>query len=268
VDSRISAHAITGIKYEAVARAKGGAVYGIRFKAAGRSERVGIVSGMDADLSAARRQEMLEIARATGGTAKFNNNISQALRDDFNQANAYYTVAYPPPDKEWQGAYHRVQISVDKPDAQLVYREGYYARSAEAVAKLTPEQFRDALRLGAPAELALQFSSQITRSGESATVAYGVEPKTVNFQQDASGQLLTDIDFAILEYDGKGKVLDRSLIRLSGKMTSQQVANLSSKTLGAKQTIPLKAGATTLVLGVRDQISGRFGRVEVPLGKP
>jgi hypothetical protein len=148
VDSRISAHAITGIKYEAVARAKGGAVYGIRFKAAGRSERVGIVSGMDADLSAARRQEMLEIARATGGTAKFNNNISQALRDDFNQANAYYTVAYPPPDKEWQGAYHRVQISVDKPEAQLVYREGYYARSAEAEAKPTPEQFRDALRMG------------------------------------------------------------------------------------------------------------------------
>jgi hypothetical protein len=33
-------NAITGIKYKAVARAKGGAVYGIRFKAAGRSERV------------------------------------------------------------------------------------------------------------------------------------------------------------------------------------------------------------------------------------
>jgi hypothetical protein len=63
-------------------------------------------------------------------------------------------------------------------------------------------------------------------------------------------------------------VLDRSLIRLSGKMTAQQVAKLTSKTLSAKQTIPLKVGATTLLLGVRDQISGRFGRVQVPLGKP
>jgi hypothetical protein len=226
---------------------------------------VGITSAKDAELSEGRRQEMLEIAKATGGTAQFNNNIAQALRDDFNRANTWYTVAYPPPDKEWKGAYHRVQISVDKPEAQLVYREGYYARSAEAVAKPTPEQFRDALRLGAPAEQALQFTSQVARSAELATVAYGVEPKTVDFQQDASGQFLTDIEFAILEYDAKGKVLDRSLIRLSGKMTTQQVANLSSKTLSAKQTIPLKAGATTLVLGVRDQISGRFGRVEVPL---
>jgi hypothetical protein len=121
--------------------------------------------------------------------------------------------------------------------------------------------------MGAPDEQAVQFSSQITKSAELATVEFGVEPKTVNFQQDASSQFLTDIDFAILEYDAKGKVLEKSLIRLSGKMTAQQVANLTSKTLSAKQTIPLKVGATTLVLGV-DQISGRFGRVEVPLGKP
>ena len=226
---------------------------------------VAIVSGMGADLSARRRQEMLEIARATGGTAQFNNNISQALRDDFNRANPYYTVAYTPPDKEWQGAYHRVQISVDKPEAQLVYREGYYARSAEVETKSTPEQFRDALRLGAPAEQAVQFTSTITKSGKLATAEYSVEPKTVDLQEDASGQFLTDIDFAILVYDAKGKVLDKSAIRLSGKMTPEQRVHLSSKTLSAKQTIPIKSGATTLLLGVRDQISGRFGKVEVPL---
>ncbi len=229
---------------------------------------VAIVSGMDDDLSAGRRQEMLEIAKATGGTAQFNNNISQALRDDFNRANTYYTVAYTPPDKEWQGAYHRIQVSVDKPEAQLVYRDGYYARTAEAEAKPTPEQFRDALRLGAPSEQAVQFTSQITKSGESATVEYGVEPKTVNFEEDASGQFLIDIDFAILEYDAKGKVLDKSAIRLSGKMTPEQRAHLSSKTLSAKQTITLRAGATNLVLGVRDRVSGRIGRVEVRLGSP
>jgi VWFA-related protein len=229
---------------------------------------VAIVLGKDDDLSAARRQEMLQIARATGGTARFNNNIAQALRDGFNQANTYYTVAYTPPDKAWQGAYHRIQVSVDKPEAQLVYRDGYYARNAEVEAKPTPEQFRDALRLNAPSEQAVQFTSQITRSGELATVEYGVEPKTVNLQEDASGQFLTDIDFAILEYDAKGKVLDKSLIRLSGKITPEQRSHLSSKMLSAKQTITLRVGATNLVLGVRDRVSGRFGRVEVPLGSP
>jgi VWFA-related protein len=227
-----------------------------------------ILGAMDDELLAARRSEMVDIAKATGGTARFSNNIAGALRDDFNQANSYYTVAYTPSDKEWKGAYHRIQVSVDKAEAQLLYREGYYAQSVAADAKPTPEQFRDALRLGAPSEQAVQFTSQITKSGESATVEYGVEPKTVNFEEDASGQFLTDIDFAILEYDAKGKVLDKSAIRLSGKMTPEQRVHLSSKTLSAKQTITLKAGATNLVLGVRDRVSGRFGRVEVPLGKP
>jgi VWFA-related protein len=219
----------------------------------------------DLDLVAARREEMLEIAKATGGTAQFSNNIAQVLSNDFSQANSYYTIAYTPPDKEWKGAYHRIQISVDEPGAQLLYREGYYARSVEAQTKPTAEQFREALQVNSPSELGVQFSSKITRSGEVATAEYSVEPKTVDLQEDASGQFLTDIDFAILEYDAKGKVLDKALIRLSGKMSPEQRAHLSPGTLSAKQTIPLKSGATTLVLGVRDQISGRFGEVEVPL---
>jgi hypothetical protein len=40
---------------------------------------------------------------------------------------------------------------------------------------------------------------------------------------------------------------------LSGKMTALQGAHLSSERLCAGQTIPLKAGATTLVLGGRDK---------------
>jgi len=229
------------------------------------SGNVGIVTGKADDLAVARRSEMLEIAQATGGTAQFNNNISMALRNDFNQANIYYTISYTPPDKEWKGAYHRIQLSVDQHGSKLVYREGYYARSAETGSKPTPEQFKDALRLGAPAERAVEFTSKITKSGEQATVEYGVEPKGVEFEQDASGEFLADIDFAVLEYDVKGKVLDKGLVRLSGKLTPEQRAHVTAKTLSTKQTISLKAGATTLVLGVRDRVSGRFGSVEVGL---
>jgi len=226
---------------------------------------VAIVTAKDNDDSSARRSEMLEIAKATGGIAQFNNNIAQILRDDFNQANAYYTVAYRPPDTEWKGAYHRIKMSVDQPETRLVYRQGYYARNTETEPKPTPEQFKNAMRLNAPFEMAVQFTSKITKTGEVAEVESAVEPKTVDYQQDSSGQYFVDIDFAILEYDAKGKVLENSLIKLSGKMTPQQVAHLSATTLVGKQTIKLKIGAKTLVLGVRDQVSGRFGKIEVAL---
>jgi hypothetical protein len=177
-------------------------------------------------------------------------------------------VSYTPSDKDWKGAYHRIQLAVDRPETKLVYREGYYAQSGEAAPTPTPEQFKEALRAGTPSELAVQFTSKITKTGELATAEYTVEPSTVDFQQGSSAQFLVDIDFAILEYDAKGKILDKSLVRLNGKMTSEQRAHVSARTLSTKQTISLKPGATTLVLGVRDRVSGRFGTIEVPLSAP
>jgi hypothetical protein len=113
--------------------------------------------------------------------------------------------------------------------------------------------------------MAVQFTSKITKSGDAAVVESAVEPKTVDFQEDGQGSFLTNVDFAILEYDAKGKVLEKSMTKLSGKMTEAQISHLSAKTLSTTQTIKCKAGAATLVLGVRDNISGRFGRVEVSL---
>jgi VWFA-related protein len=226
---------------------------------------VAIARGKDEDLSTARRSEMLEIAKATGGVAQFNNDIPKVLRDDFNQADSYYTIAYTPPDKEWKGTYHRIQISTDTSGAQLVHREGYYAKDADNGARSTSDQFLQALRLGAPAEMAVQFTSKVTQSGDAAVVESAVEPKTIDFQQETQGSYLTDVDFAILEYDSRGKVLEKSVIKLSGKMTPTQMAHLSAKTLSTTQTIKCTGGAKTLVLGVRDNVSGRFGKIEVSL---
>ena len=96
-------------------------------------------------------------------------------------------------------------------------------------------------------------------------VESAVEPKSMDFQQDTPGSYLANIDFAVLEYNAKGKLLEKSMVKLSGKMTPTQIAHLSPRTLSTTQTIKCKAGAKTLVLGVRDNVSGRFGRIEVPL---
>jgi hypothetical protein len=92
-----------------------------------------------------------------------------------------------------------------------------------------------------------------------------VEPATVDLTQDPSGQFAIDLEFAVVEYNAKGKLLDKSLIRLSGKLTPAQREHISAKSLSARQTIALKKGATTLVLGVRDQNSGRFGNLQIAL---
>jgi hypothetical protein len=94
----------------------------------------------------------------------------------------------------WKGEYHHIQVSVDKPETQLVYREGYYARSAEATANPTP---------------------------------------------NSSGMLCDWARLPNRRY---------SLLRRLPGLANQRLLHL--------------------VLGVRDRVSGRFGRVEVPLAGP
>jgi hypothetical protein len=91
---------------------------------------------------------------------------------------------------------------------------------------------------------------------DSAEIQYAIDPSTVRFTQGSDGKLLADLDCAILEFNDKGKVLDKSLIRLSERTAPDQPLQSPAMALSAKQKIALKPGATTLVVGVRDRATG------------
>jgi hypothetical protein len=118
---------------------------------------------------------------------------------------------------------------------------------------------------GAPAATSVLFSAKVSKSAHSADVNFAIEAKTVQYQSDPSGKLVADIDCAILEYNAAGKPIATSLIRLTSSVSPEQRAALNNGIVRAKQTIALKSGATSLVLGVRDQSTGNFGNLEVAL---
>jgi VWFA-related protein len=221
----------------------------------------------DDDLKTAELLEMLEIAHATGGTARFNNDLTKSLRDAWRQGESYYTLSYTPQNTKWDGGYHRIQIAVNEPGVQLVYRQGYYARDAEPEPSPTTDQFRAALEPGSLSAISVLFTARVVTAADSAEVQYAIDPSTIQFVEDSDGKLLADLDCAILEFNGKGKVLEKSLIRLSEKVGPEQRAQISAKSLEAKQTIALRPGATTLVVGVRDRSTGQFGSLEVNLAE-
>ncbi len=231
---------------------------------AGGSAGLAEVSTKD-QLSAAQMSEMLEIAKATGGVASFNNDIAKTLRNEFNRSESYYTISYTPANTEWNGGYRRIQLSLDEPGNQLIYREGYYAKDPQSAPTPTKEEFRQALGYGAAAATDVLFSAKVTKSADAANVEYTIDPRTIDYQEDASGQLVASADCAIVEYDAKGKAIATSLVRLTSTVSPERRAALNVDGLRAKQTIALKPGAASVVLGVRDQSTGRFGNIEVAL---
>jgi hypothetical protein len=220
---------------------------------------------MKDQLSAALKSGMLEIAKATGGVATFNNDIAKTLRNEFDRSKSYYTISYTPANTEWKGGYRRIQLSLDEPGNQLIYREGYYAKAPESAPTPTKEEFRQALVHGAPASTDVLFTAKVNKSADGANVEYAIDPRTLVYEADASGQLVASADCAIVEYDAKGKQIATSLVRVTSTVSPERRAALNMDGLRAKQSIALKPGAASVVLGVRDQSTGRFGNLEMAL---
>ena len=85
-----------------------------------------VIAGLSAQQSA--QGTMREVAAETGGKAYVNQNeikdgISLAISDE----KASYTLGYYPENKKWDGKFRNFKIKLDKNDAQLRYRKGYFA---------------------------------------------------------------------------------------------------------------------------------------------
>jgi VWFA-related protein len=75
---------------------------------------------------------MDEIAEQTGGKAYYNtNDFTRVIGDVARTSSNYYTVAFATTNTKWNGEFRRIKITVDRPDVQLLHKDGYYAYSLE-----------------------------------------------------------------------------------------------------------------------------------------
>jgi VWFA-related protein len=76
--------------------------------------------------------DMDDLATSTGGKAFYNTNgLKEALKEVVETGSNYYTIAYTPTNKTWDGAFRKIHIELT-PGLQgvhLQYRDGYYSRA-------------------------------------------------------------------------------------------------------------------------------------------
>ena len=71
---------------------------------------------------------MQQMAQATGGKAFYDDNgLKEAVDKAVATGSNYYTLAYEPSNREWNGAYRKIEVKVDRPGVSLAYRLGYFA---------------------------------------------------------------------------------------------------------------------------------------------
>jgi len=246
---------------------------------------------------------MQMVAEATGGVAysETNDMAAAVLKAIDNGAN-YYSIAYVPPSEIHNGAYHKIDVTVDRPGVNLVYRKGYYAD--------------DTAKMKMPAGLSLSLdpppayggnmkapmSRGIATSGE-ILFDVGVEPSTAppkpgdppvlgTLNAKLQGRHLTRyafefmvpfeqikltagpkgthkglLDFDIAVYDTDDKLLtglsQTVKTTLSDNTYQQQISN--KEPLRFFQQIDLPPGQLFLRVGVLDRTSEKVGTLELAL---
>lgn len=220
---------------------------------------------------------MQDIAERTGGKAFYNrNDLDGAIRRSFDDGSTYYTLAYYPSDKNWNGKFRKIHVKVDRGGIKLRYRLGYYAMDPKAVwARKKKEQtaiFSDAMSIETPVATALAFHAGVVvppvPAQNHVVVNFGIVPQALSFEQDDAGVHHAQAECAVTAFTEKGKYVKRVSGVATANLKPESFSRLLQSYYPCRQIIQLPSGNYVLRLGVRDLSTGLVGttnaRVTVP----
>lgn len=242
---------------------------------------------------------MEQMAEATGGKAFVNTNgLKEAVEKAIEAGSNYYTIAYTPTNRKWNGDYRKIQVKLDRPGVTLAYRRGYFADDPDAPkhnnqaqsAKSDPNQYnalRAAMLHGGPdpTELIFAVSVRPTSTDTEAALApgnqavkklsgpyrrYGVvfiaNPKEVNWTITPDGAHHCVLEFRTFVYDSDGTLINGQFNGISASIPEARFASVENGNIKYLQqiSVPVK-GEYYLRIGMRDDVTDHVGAVELPV---
>jgi VWFA-related protein len=242
---------------------------------------------------AGEHMSMANLASATGGRALYNTNgLSGAVLKVQAIGENYYTLAYSPTDKRYDGGFRQLDIKTTDPGLKLEYRRGYYAYDpAKATGRsvlVHSNPLRAVMQRGAPDATQIPFHVEVKvaarqpdrerpsdRLGNQAATLKGplvrydfhwnVDLSRIEFASTASGLHHAEIDATLTAYDADGKVLNTIYAVLPLNLNNADYALYLKSGLPMKQTLDVPAGVVYLRAGVLDPSDGHTGATEFPL---
>jgi VWFA-related protein len=248
---------------------------------------------------------MSAVAEATGGVAYFNtNDLKGAVDKAIENGANYYSLSYIPPDLNFDGRFHNIDVQVDRPGVHLSYRKGYNADDIvhNAITPMLPlttsapepygSNMQASMGRGVPTASQVLFDVRVTPSAEPAkpgdAMAIGtLDPKLqgkalvrydvlyfipeissqIVFALGADGSHKCSLEFDLAAYDVFGKrITGLSQTSNSPPFTAGQYQQfLKQKQFQFLQQIDLPPGEIFLRVGVLDAVSQKVGTLEIPL---
>ncbi len=213
---------------------------------------------------------MDDIAEQTGGKAFYNSNdLKFAMRRSMEQGNTYYTLAYVPENKNWDGRYRQIKVKVDRPGVQAQYRKGYFALPEP---KDTPDESHKAMVMAMqpamPVSTMLLLRVKVAppdAHNQMVKIDYAVYAPDLTFTDAPDHRKRDKVDFVAVAWAKDGNAAASVTQTMDLALGPQNYQTVLRSGLPAHQELQLKDGSYTLRLGVMDHNSGKIGTVDIPL---
>jgi VWFA-related protein len=211
---------------------------------------------------------MQDMAERTGGKAFYNrNDIDGAIRRSIDDGSTYYTLAYYPTNKDWNGKFRKIHVNVNRPGVKLRHRLGYYAVDPKVFVEQNKRQqatlFGEALGLDSPVSTGLKFQAEVLPPSEKTQnqvlVQFALDPQAISFDAQSNGLQHAVIDCVVQAYTEKGKFIKTMASTVNASLKPDTYTKVMRGGFPCKQTIDLPAGSYFLRLGVRDDRTGLVG---------
>jgi VWFA-related protein len=220
-------------------------------------------------LEQSKFETLNDFADMTGGKAFYNtNDILGAFQRAAEDGSSYYMLSYYLDTKNTKPGWRKLQVKLDRKDAQVRSRTGFFVTNAT----MNPVLTRDldmANALHSPIE-----GTGIAMSVEWVTVASAGDKKKAEFFAhmpaggltfDPAGRDQLNFDFAAVAYDKDGKEAGQALQRFNKTVPAEQLASVRTNGVGFRNGLILQPGKYTVRFVVRDNATGKIGSVTAPL---
>lgn len=216
---------------------------------------------------------MNDLARETGGRAYYGtNDVKDAMSRSVQQGATYYTLAYSPTNRDWNGKYRQVEVKAATSGAALTYRRGYYAVEERRLAADKADlAMTAALELSVPDFTGLLLKIQVLppdADHKAVRIDYAVDARDLKFTDSSDQRKLDSVDFAVAAWDKDFKLAGHKVDTMEMTLRPAAYDQVMHTGLPFHQELALNPGTYTMRLGVLDRTSHKIGSVSASIVVP
>lgn len=212
-----------------------------------------------------------DVAERTGGESFRNvNDFGRVILRSIEDGSTYYTLAYSPENRNWDGRFRKIQVKTSRSGVKLRYRTGYFAADPRGYEKEDAAQrthdLAQALNLQFPASTALLFEARVLppsqSTGNKVAITFAIDPHPIVFDKRPDGLVHADLTCAVQIYSTRGEPLRTEAANLNAALPPDIYERVMKSHLPCQHSIDLPAGDYLLRLGIRDNSTGLMGTAD------